>query len=150
MTFFTFPESERIFQEARSNLITIGKSKLNELCNELINKNNEAANNKAKPLTEPVSENQDTVFAELNKKQENPAINKDKLIETFSKEKAISSIRVDSKKLDKLMNLVSEFITTQARLQMIANNINDPNLLNISESINKLSRQLRDNTSIYV
>ncbi len=58
----------------------------------------------------------------------------------------ISSIRVASDKLDQLMNLVSELVTTQARLNMISDNIDSPVLESVNEDIEKLTRQLRDNT----
>jgi two-component system chemotaxis sensor kinase CheA len=61
------------------------------------------------------------------------------------KENVISSIRVSSSKLDQLMNLVSELVTTQARLTLFAEKSGDSELLSISENIQKLSRQLRDN-----
>lgn len=57
---------------------------------------------------------------------------------------AISSIRVSSDKLDDLMNLVSELVTTQARLNLFAEQQEMPELLSISENVQKLSRQLRD------
>jgi two-component system chemotaxis sensor kinase CheA len=41
-------------------------------------------------------------------------------IQSVSKENMISSIRVSSEKLDNLMNLVSELVTTQARLTLYA------------------------------
>lgn len=62
-----------------------------------------------------------------------------------SKDQTISSIRVASDKLDQLMNLVSELVTTQARLTLYAENDGRPELLNIAENVQKLSRQLRDN-----
>ena len=58
----------------------------------------------------------------------------------------ISSIRVASDKLDHLMNLVSELVTTQARLNLYAENSNVSELNTITEDMDKLSRQLRDNT----
>ncbi len=58
--------------------------------------------------------------------------------------KTISSIRVPSDKLDELMNLVSELVTTQAGLTLHAENSGQPQLLSISENVEKLSRQLRD------
>jgi len=58
---------------------------------------------------------------------------------------AISSIRVSSEKIDTLMNLVSELVTIQARLTMQAETIKDPDLISISEQVQKLSMQLRDN-----
>lgn len=61
------------------------------------------------------------------------------------KENVISSIRVSSNKLDQLMNLVSELVTTQARLTLFAENSADSELLSIAENIQKLSKQLRDN-----
>ncbi|PID90205.1 MAG: chemotaxis protein CheA [Bacteroidetes bacterium] len=61
-----------------------------------------------------------------------------------SKNMAISSIRVASEKLDELMNLVSELVTTQARLTLFAEESNQPGLTSISENVQKLSRQLRD------
>ncbi len=60
------------------------------------------------------------------------------------KDASITSIRVSSEKLDSLMNLVSELVTTQARLALYAEQSNIPELANISENVQKLSRQLRD------
>ena len=60
-------------------------------------------------------------------------------------EAVISSIRVSSGKVDLLMNLVSEMVTLQARLNLYTESHHDPELLSIAESVQKLSRQLRDN-----
>lgn len=62
-----------------------------------------------------------------------------------TRDSTISSIRVSSEKLDHLMNLVSELVTTQARLSLFAENTNNTELTNIAENVQKLSRQLRDN-----
>ena len=64
--------------------------------------------------------------------------------ESTSKEKTASSIRVSSDKLDELMNLVSELITTQAALSLHTDKKADPELETIAENVEKLSRQLRD------
>jgi two-component system chemotaxis sensor kinase CheA len=56
----------------------------------------------------------------------------------------ISSIRVASEKLDDLMNLVSELVTTQARLGLFAEHAESAELTAISENVQKLTRQLRD------
>lgn len=64
--------------------------------------------------------------------------------ETTSKEKTVSSIRVSSDKLDDLMNLVSELITTQAALSLHTDKKPDSELETIAENVEKLSRQLRD------
>lgn len=61
------------------------------------------------------------------------------------KENVLSSIRVSSSKLDRMMNLVSEFVTTQARLSLYAEQTADSELMSIAENVQKLSRQLRDN-----
>lgn len=73
-----------------------------------------------------------------------PAVEKVKALRANTKEAAISSIRVASEKLDELMNLVSELVTTQARLTLFAEESNLPGLTAISENVQKLSRQLRD------
>ena len=57
----------------------------------------------------------------------------------------ISSIRVASEKIDALMNLASEMVTVQARLNMFAEAKKDPELISIAENVQKLSKQLRDN-----
>ncbi|MBV5314871.1 MAG: chemotaxis protein CheA [Prolixibacteraceae bacterium] len=57
----------------------------------------------------------------------------------------VDSIRVDSKKIDQYMNLVSELITAQSRLELITSMLNHPDLELIAENFGKLSRQLRDN-----
>ncbi len=63
---------------------------------------------------------------------------------TATKEKTVSSIRVSSDKLDDLMNLVSELITTQAALSLYTNKKSDTEIETIAENVEKLSRQLRD------
>ncbi|MCL4490598.1 MAG: chemotaxis protein CheA [Nitrospirae bacterium] len=59
---------------------------------------------------------------------------------------SISSIRVPSEKLDKLVDLVGELVTVQARLSQTAAAGNDSTLLSISEEIERLTWELRDNT----
>lgn len=66
--------------------------------------------------------------------------------EAAGKLKNISSIRVPSEKLDELINLVSELVTTQAGLSLLAEKINNKELLAVAEDVEKLSRRLRDNT----
>jgi two-component system, chemotaxis family, sensor kinase CheA len=63
-----------------------------------------------------------------------------------SKDYSISSIRVSADKLDQLMNLVSELVTTQARLSLYAQKDTSNELTLITETTQKLSRQLRDLT----
>ncbi len=63
---------------------------------------------------------------------------------TQVKDTSISSIRVSSDKLDMLMNLVSELVTTQAHLSLFAEENSVPGMMPIAENVQKLSRQLRD------
>ena len=58
----------------------------------------------------------------------------------------ISSIRVPSNKLDKLVDLVGELVTGQARLTQIANASHNISLVSIAEEIERLTAELRDNT----
>jgi two-component system, chemotaxis family, sensor kinase CheA len=60
------------------------------------------------------------------------------------KEAVIASIRVASDKIDKLMNLVSELVTTQASLSLVAETTKHHDLVVISENVENLTRQLRD------
>jgi len=56
-----------------------------------------------------------------------------------------TSVRVSGERLDELMNLVSELVTTQARLSLFSNDNHSPELSLISEHIEKITRRLRDN-----
>ncbi len=63
-----------------------------------------------------------------------------------AREQNIASIRVSSEKLDELINLVSELVTRQASLSLIAEEINHKELHVIAEDVEKISRRLRDTT----
>ena len=62
------------------------------------------------------------------------------------KEDAIWNMRVSSEKLDKLVNLVGELVTVQARLSQAVLCWNDPKLISIAEEVERLTGDLRDNT----
>ncbi len=55
------------------------------------------------------------------------------------------TVRVPSFKLDELLDIISEVVTTQARLAHYSQFREDPELENITEAYEKLSRQLREN-----
>ena len=57
----------------------------------------------------------------------------------------VTSIRVSSDKLDELMNLISELVTSQASLSLLAQQQGLPTLVNLSERMEKITRRLRDN-----
>ncbi len=62
------------------------------------------------------------------------------------KEEAVSSIRVPTERLDTLVNLVGELVTIQARLSQTVARMEHPELLAISEVVERLTADLRDNT----
>lgn len=57
-----------------------------------------------------------------------------------------STIRVTSEKLDSLVDLVGELVTVQARLTQVAGQRVDPELLSISEEVERLAAELHDDT----
>jgi two-component system chemotaxis sensor kinase CheA len=59
--------------------------------------------------------------------------------------KNVANVRVSSERLDELMNLVSELVTTQASLSLLAEKNNSPELTAVAETVEKLTRRLRDN-----
>ncbi len=59
--------------------------------------------------------------------------------------KTIQSIKVPSERLDKLVNLVGELVTVQARLTQAAMDLSDPALTQIAEEVESLISELRDN-----
>lgn len=64
---------------------------------------------------------------------------------TQRKNKEGTSIRVSAERLDELMNLVSELVTTQAQLTLLSNRFPSGELETISENVEKITRRLRDN-----
>jgi two-component system, chemotaxis family, sensor kinase CheA len=64
--------------------------------------------------------------------------------EDRQKIEATMNIRVASRKLDKLINLVGELVTVQARLSQTASRCDDPELLLIAEEVERLIEELRD------
>lgn len=66
------------------------------------------------------------------------------VVEHHTEADAASSIRVSAEKLDELVNLVGELVTTQARLSQIAQTSQDVNIAFISEEVERLTWSLRD------
>lgn len=56
-----------------------------------------------------------------------------------------AGVRVASERLDELMNLVSELVTTQARLTTFCEGRDIDELATIGENVEKITRRLRDN-----
>ncbi len=59
---------------------------------------------------------------------------------------AVTSIRVEAAKLDKLGDLVGELVIVQARLTQLVTQRNDAALGSLAEELERLSDELRDNT----
>ncbi|OFY84228.1 MAG: hypothetical protein A3F72_14475 [Bacteroidetes bacterium RIFCSPLOWO2_12_FULL_35_15] len=96
--------------------------------------------------TEDINEWVDNQIQNENKQSNSKAITVPKHYTEIinQKEKSITSIRVSSDKLDELMGIVSELVTTQAGLKLLAENTNNMHLDAFSETIEKLTRRLRD------
>ena len=62
------------------------------------------------------------------------------------KEEQASSVRVPAERLDALVNLVGEMVTVQARLSQTVASMDHAGLLSISEEVERLTAELRDNT----
>ncbi|MFN8257646.1 MAG: chemotaxis protein CheA [Bacteroidales bacterium] len=81
---------------------------------------------------------------ELGIKRKSAKVSVKEKLNIFTKENVISSIRVDSEKIDQLMNLVSELVTTQASLSLYVEENQVYELNQLSENIENITRQLRD------
>lgn len=62
------------------------------------------------------------------------------------REEQVSSVRVPAERLDILVNLVGELVTVQARLSQAVASPDRSELLSISEEVERLTVELRDNT----
>jgi len=77
--------------------------------------------------------------------QNEPSVQLANRKEVPQRSKVSSSIRVSSEKVETLINLVSEMVTTQARLNLLASEQQNPEIIEVAEIMEKLTRQLRDN-----
>jgi two-component system chemotaxis sensor kinase CheA len=59
---------------------------------------------------------------------------------------AAASIRVDSARLDQMVNLVGELVIVQSRLSQAVTGLADSNLRSIAEDLQRLSAEMRDHT----
>ena len=57
-----------------------------------------------------------------------------------------TTLRVGTEKLDKLVDLVGELVTVQARLSLLASLRPDPELLGVAEDVERLTAELRDHS----
>ncbi len=61
-------------------------------------------------------------------------------------QESVSSLRIPAQKLDKLVDLVGELVIAQARLSQIVNTVENQEIQEIAEEVERLSSELRDNT----
>ncbi len=59
---------------------------------------------------------------------------------------ASASLRVPAERLDTLVNMVGELVTVQSRLTQLSARFNDIELIQVSEEVERLTAELRDNT----
>jgi len=84
----------------------------------------------------------DEIAAWIAEKVSQRAVNKEPAAET----QATASIRVDSARLDALVNLVGEMVIVQSRLSQAAADSGDAGLRSIAEDLQRLSSEMRDHT----
>ncbi|MBU1101822.1 MAG: chemotaxis protein CheA [Bacteroidetes bacterium] len=65
-------------------------------------------------------------------------------VESTGEAEVGSSLRVSTEKLDELVNLVGELVTTQARLSQLANQRDDAEMITVSEEVERITWSLRD------
>ena len=68
-----------------------------------------------------------------------------KVLQQEKNRQQLSSIRVDSERLDSLVDLVGELVTVQAQLTEKAGGLKDPQLQLMAETVERLTEELRDN-----
>ena len=92
------------------------------------------------------NETEDEIFTEEEPESFNEINEPDKGLKMISlPNSTVDTIRVDSLKIDQYMNLVSELITAQSRLELVSSKINHPDLEMVTEALDKIGRQLREN-----
>lgn len=146
----SYTENKEKFLE---KIITATKNKCNKILDSSTNdqqtptepeNTTENTTENTEDTTEDTTENTEDTPKKQKKKQ-----NADSIVTNFKeKSSTISSLRISASKVDILMNLISELITTQARLAVYVEekDSENPHLEIINESFQKLSRQLRDIT----
>lgn len=131
---FIFVEDESEIEVRKiADFDALANTNFVENIQELYQKKNHFDPTLIKSLIKDLSNQKKSVVANVNEK-----------LKVFTKENVISSIRVSSDKIDQLMNLVSELVTTQASLSLYVeeNQVYELNLL--AENIENITRQLRD------
>ena len=131
---FIFVEDESEIEiQSIANFDLISNETFTNTIHELYSKKNHFDTNEIQAIVKKIENEKESLVVNINEK-----------LKVFTKENIISSIRVSSDKIDQLMNLVSELVTTQASLSLYVeeNQIYELNIL--AENIENITRQLRD------
>jgi two-component system chemotaxis sensor kinase CheA len=81
----------------------------------------------------------------INEKETAEEINEKDPIQALKDKKENETIKVKASKLDELINLVSDLVTINSRVETISQNIENADLKKAVQSISKLSKRFRDN-----
>lgn len=92
------------------------------------------------PISNQAAETTDAPSTETGQQQHNVGRRE------LDKPENASSIRVPAVKLDQFVDLVGELVTVQARLSEIASRNEDPDVVAVSEEIERLTSALRENS----
>ncbi|MBN1650275.1 MAG: chemotaxis protein CheA [Bacteroidales bacterium] len=144
-----FPEFIKAIQSFENQSISPNINELQALGEQLVAKSQWAENetkneDSAKLATEKANKEAKNSLNESKINGDKPDI-PDIVKKTKTAISTFSTIRVSSKKIETLMNLVSEMVTSQAQLNLIAENEQIPELSEAVENLEKLTRELRDN-----
>lgn len=82
---------------------------------------------------------------DLGTKTENDAESSSVAISNkFLQEQQLKNIKISSEKLDELMSLVSQLVTSKAELDLVTLQVKNPKLNSVTEKFDKLTKQIRD------
>lgn len=98
-----------------------------------------------KAINETINDKALIAFSEFTNASTQKEEKKAKTEQATTTSKAEESIRVSSKKLDVLMNLVSELVINKSQLELLALKSGNPSLVKAVEHLSKLTKQFRDN-----
>lgn len=157
-----YPEIIEFIDDAENQNKPLDKIELKALCEKLHTEKPQEIKNSTdsvsinedniKPSSEPAFFNKEQIVKkQIEEEAEQIPEKIDSLKNLIEQPKAkvatpsFSTIRVSSQKIETLMNLVSEMVTSQARLNLIAEQIKNSELSDAVENLEKLTRQLRDN-----
>ncbi|RLD39351.1 MAG: chemotaxis protein CheA [Bacteroidetes bacterium] len=145
-----YPEFENAIKDFEEKKLLINTLQLQSLGKKLIKENppveeDQTINSEEEQIIEKKPEPIKEAVAPQEKKQKEPKVQQAAPPRPSKVTNSFSTIRVSSQKIETLMNLVSEMVTSQARLNLLAEDIKRPELSDAVESLEKLTRQLRDN-----